>query len=381
MATRLGLGIKSEDGLVKRLGEIEPIAVLYQVRPLPPVDGIAKPPKPGGFADSGADIAFGLRTQDVAVCTLTAKADPSVDLDWVFPDDEEGMRDASNRGAQTLWLNCGLYSGHPAEAVHAQSFSFVGQRPSSVARFDDKLFTNRFLAAKGLRVASSAAVDASTDLATVVLPAVVKPIRGRGSEGVAIATTRVELCSMVHALVSAVVEVDGVARSQFGPRVMVEEFLPGEELTVTVMPPGVYELCGRCTEKESYWALPPVRRFDHVDGVAPYNGIVPVARNSVVLSPDELRDPHTRALMLECERAAKLVEARAPIRIDCRRGDDRTFRLFDLNMKPNMTGPGRPGRDDQDSLVALSARAVGWSYGDLLLNIAGQAWRAASNDR
>lgn len=51
-------------------------------------------------------------------------------------------------------------------------------------------------------------------------------------------------------------------------------------------------------------------------------------------------------------------------------------RLFDLNMKPNMTGAGRPGRDDQDSLSAISARAVGWDYGDLLLRMLDGAWRA-----
>lgn len=32
----------------------------------------------------------------------------------------------------------------------------------------------------------------------------------------------------------------------------------------------------------------------------------------------------------------------------------------------NMTGPGRPGREDQSSLTALAASALGWSYTDLL---------------
>ena len=45
------------------------------------------------------------------------------------------------------------------------------------------------------------------------------------------------------------------------------------------------------------------------------------------------------------------------------------FKLFDLNMKPNMTGPGRPGRDDQDSLVCMAAAAHGWSFQDLLCYI------------
>lgn len=44
-------------------------------------------------------------------------------------------------------------------------------------------------------------------------------------------------------------------------------------------------------------------------------------------------------------------------------------------MKPNMTGAGRPGRSDQDSLSAIAARAAGWSYADLLVAMLGSAWR------
>jgi hypothetical protein len=31
-----------------------------------------------------------------------------------------------------------------------------------------------------------------------------------------------------------------------------------------------------------------------------------------------------------------------------------------------MTGPGRPGRDDQASLSAMAAAGLGWDYGHLL---------------
>lgn len=34
-----------------------------------------------------------------------------------------------------------------------------------------------------------------------------------------------------------------------------------------------------------------------------------------------------------------------------------------------MTGPGRPGREDQASLTAIAAAAVGWDYGTLLQRI------------
>lgn len=35
----------------------------------------------------------------------------------------------------------------------------------------------------------------------------------------------------------------------------------------------------------------------------------------------------------------------------------------------NMTGPGRPGREDQASLTAIAAKALGWDYGTLLKEI------------
>ena len=44
------------------------------------------------------------------------------------------------------------------------------------------------------------------------------------------------------------------------------------------------------------------------------------------------------------------------MRIDCRADRDGEYRIFDLNMKPNVTGVGRPGRADQDSLSLIAAR-------------------------
>ena len=34
-----------------------------------------------------------------------------------------------------------------------------------------------------------------------------------------------------------------------------------------------------------------------------------------------------------------------------------------------MTGPGRPGREDQASLTLIAASALGWDYKELLLRI------------
>ncbi|WP_314445020.1 hypothetical protein [Massilia timonae] len=67
------------------------VALLYQAMPPPVIDGIRKDPKPGGYADSGADIVHALRMAGVKVATPQASPDPARDLDWVFPDTPEGI--------------------------------------------------------------------------------------------------------------------------------------------------------------------------------------------------------------------------------------------------------------------------------------------------
>lgn len=140
------------------------------------------------------------------------------------------------------------------------------------------------------------------------------------------------------------------------------------------MPPGQYFIDGKKTDKNNFWSLPPVRRFNHMDGIAPYNGTVAVINNSAVLSDSELLNRQVIKLMQSCERAAEIVKAKAPIRIDCRADSKGNYFLFDLNMKPNMTGPSRHMRKDQDSLSALAARKIGWTYDELLINIKNQSW-------
>lgn len=344
------------------------VALLYQAMPPPVIDGIRKDPKPGGYADSGADIAHALRGAGVKVATPGPIPDPARDMDWVFPDTPDGIAAACAAGATLLWANTVLFAGHPLEKVMDRCW-VVGQLPAAMQQADDKFATNTRLRAAGLPVAASipAAPTARPGvhaLATLTLealaalglalPLVVKPVRGRGSQGV----TRVDdHAACMEAAASL------VASGRFGDELIVEQFLKGAELTVTVMP------------GETPWALPPVLRFNHENGVAPYNGVVAVSQNSRALSQDEQSAPEVIAMLEACVKAAQLVAARAPIRIDCRAGADGVLRLFDLNMKPNMTGAGRPGRDDQDSLSAIAARALGWDYSELLLRMLDGAWR------
>lgn len=165
--------------------------------------------------------------------------------------------------------------------------------------------------------------DADSDLAaslqtlSLTFPVVGKPVRGRGSHGVKVCDSKDELVAHVEALFKE------------SPTVLVEEFLRGEEATVTVMPP--------TKEKNFYWALAPVCRFNHQGGIAPYNGVVAVTANSRVVGPAEASHPTYSKLLQQCERVANLLGTTAPIRIDVRRYEDSAdsdFALFDVNMKP-----------------------------------------------
>lgn len=345
------------------------IALLYQAMPPPVIDGLRKDAKPGGYSDSGADIAFALRQAGLRVATPVAKPDPAKAMDWVFPDTPEGIDAALQLGATLLWANTVLFAGHPLERVMDRCW-IVGQLPGAMQQVDDKFATNAMLRAAGLPVAASilaapAARDGLQALADLTqdklaalglpFPLIVKPVRGRGSQGVTLVEDHAAFVRATNEL---------VASQRFGDEVIVEQFLSGTEMTVTVLagsPPR---------------ALPPVARFNHDRGVAPYNGTVAVTHNSRALGEEEQAAPAVVAMLEACVAAAGLVAARAPIRIDCRGDADGVLRLFDLNMKPNMTGAGRPGRDDQDSLSAIAARAIGWRFEDLLLRMLDDAWRA-----
>ena len=339
--------------------------------------------KPGGYSDSGADIACNLRDAGVPVITPVVRPDPARDLDWVFPDTRDGIELALLAGASVLWANTILFNGHPLEDLHDRDVHIIGQQPAAVHEFDDKWHTNLVLASEGLPVAPAFLVFSNEveglSLETLAahgcsLPCVVKPIRGRGSEGVVKVSTLDELKAAAAALLGATIAVDGCVWPKYGTSCMVERYLPGREITVTVMPPGAYQIDGRRNVIEHCWCLPPVARFNHQDGIAPYNGIVAVTGNSRLLEPAELADHRCREALESCARAGEVVGARAPIRVDCRADQSGRFFLFDLNMKPNMTGAGRVGRENQDSLTAIAARAIGWRYLDLLLNMTRQAW-------
>lgn len=344
------------------------VAILYQAQDPPVIDGIKKPMKPNGYSDSGADIAYSLRSSGINV--ITSVEDPKVenDLDWVFPDTKEGIEKAIAKGANILWLNTVLFTHHPIEKFISEGISVVGQIPADAEKFDDKWQTNILLREHQIAIPKSILITQDNyndfDL-TFPLPVVAKPVRGRGSQGVSIVKDEPSLSLVIKNMFDS---------HQYGNALYLEEFLQGEEITITVMPPGEYWINNKAMIIDRHWSLPPVKRFNHQNGIAPYNGTVAVMNNSSVLTDIEINTTTIQKAVLECEKAAGIVRAKAPIRIDCRANSNGDFLLFDLNMKPNMTGPSRPQRQDQDSLTAIAARKIGWTFDHLILNMLSQNW-------
>ncbi|MFV3409875.1 ATP-grasp domain-containing protein [Bdellovibrio bacteriovorus] len=344
---------------------VSKIAIFYQASEPPAIAGLKKPLKLGGYRDSGADIGFALVSRRYALVTPKLNPEPTRPDDWVFPDTAKGFEDAFGLGARVFWLNTVLYRGHPVEVWLKRDVEFIGQSTSDAEDGDNKFLTNKRLREAGLAVAHSNLLS-ECQYGQISFPVVLKPIRGRGSQGVVVVNSDFDLKTQLNLHIKS---------SLYGADFILEEFLPGKELTITVMPPGNFNIDGGSIKKASHWALPGVFRFNHIDGIAPYNGVVAVVNNSRVLTAAELAEGAYARAQLQCTLAAKIVNAKAPIRIDCRQSADGEFKIFDLNMKPNMTGAGRPDRSDQDSLSAIAARAIGWDYGDLIAAMVSCRWR------
>ncbi len=347
------------------------IAILYQAQLPPAKDGIQKPMKPGGYSDSGADIAFELLKNKLDVITPVENPNQNNDKDWVFPDTKNGIEAALQKGAKIFWLNTVLYQHHSIEGYFDKELEIVGQIPKLVDTFDDKTLTNKLLKSNNIPIPKNKLINIknyNNSSIELEFPLVLKPIRGRGSQGVTKIGNRNELIENLNKIFS---------ENNYGNAAYIEEYLNGQEITITVMPKGNYFVNNREEYFSRPWCLPAVKRFNHTNGIAPYNGIVAVMENSEVLSDNELQTEEIQEAYQHCIKSAELIEIKAPIRIDCRANKNGKYFLFDLNMKPNMTGPSRPHRKNQDSLTLLSARKIGWNYFDLLSNMLNQKWKSS----
>ena len=350
---------------------MQAIAILYQAKPSPTKDGIQKPMKPSGYSDSGADIAYELKKNGIEIITPTKNPNIKNDKDWVFPDTKKGIKEALKKGANTFWLNTILYKNHVIENFFDQNIQFVGQIPSQVDIYDDKFFTNHLLRENQIPTPKAQLISSENQVnyaLNIDFHLVVKPIRGRGSQGVSLVKNKKELDDRLKMF---------FLKNEYGNSVCVEQYLSGQEITITVMPAGIYNIENQSKRIIKPWCLPAVKRFNHENGIAPYNGVVAVMENSSVLDNNELNSVTIQETYQKCEAAAELLNIKAPIRIDCRSDEKGKYFLFDLNMKPNMTGPSRPLRKNQDSLTLMASRKISWNYIDLLKNMLNQSWKSS----
>jgi hypothetical protein len=277
----------------------------------------------GGYKDSSADLAYALflesrekRNPAIKLITPATTPDPRVDADWSFGDHEVTILQViEKRGANVLWANTNVHSTHALMEVAKKhpDVLMVSQDPRQVDRYDDKGWLSGWLQSlPGLEDSFPPSWMVSRDdnpdrLDDVPLPAIIKPVRGRGSQGVALCRSRSELKRRARELWETA-----------GDRVLVEEFCSGEEITVAVLPPGTYE--GPVGVKDRHWALPVVRRFDHAEGVMPYSGNVPAAENSCVVPLKEAAaDREYEKIQRRCELAGQSLGTLATIRLDARR--------------------------------------------------------------
>ena len=249
-----------------------------------------------------------------------------------------------------------------AEFASQNGLYVVGQPLDVVEKFEDKDVCQAAIEAIGVPVPVQALVNVEIGPAKgqiqkavsqngLTFPVIVKPVRGRGSAGV----------KVVDSVEAAAEHIESHVGPKFGSKFLIEEYLAGRELAVTVMPPGSYETADGVRNEATHWTLPAIERTGHHGGVMPFSGVVPIQSNSKPAGDDDqLREFGKHAV-----RVAQFLNATAPIRIDCREGANGVIKAIDINMKPSMTGPGRPGREQMINLSAMSAGEIGWSYTEM----------------
>jgi D-alanine-D-alanine ligase len=141
------------------------------------------------------------------VITPVDNPDPTVESDWSFGDTEEGVLEAVKAGANILWANTTLHSTCSLVTLKDKlqaDLRFVGQDPFDFEKYEDKAWLNDWLnqgELEGWFPRSWLVRNTESEkLKSVELPAVVKPVRGRGSHGVSLVRTDDDLVQRVNEL-------------------------------------------------------------------------------------------------------------------------------------------------------------------------------------
>lgn len=297
----------------------------------------------GGFSPerevslvSGAEIAKELRVLGFEVCEI----DPKEYLTSVSFVEALTMQEPS------LVFN-GLHGGS-GENGEIQALLKLMNIPCTGSEYRaccitmDKYITKLIVAQEGIPVAKHILLrgnvlsdygdpeDYAAFISTLGLPIIVKPNDAGSSVGI----SRVDSLEQVKdAALDAL---------RFSTSVLLEEYIPGRELTVTVID-------GKAL---------PVVEIKPLSGWYDYNNKYTKGKTEY-LAPAELDESVAKLIQLYAERIWKAVDLSGYARIDFRYDDHKAY-FLEVNTLPGMTPL---------SLTPMAAKAAGMSFGQLLQTI------------
>lgn len=222
-------------------------------------------------------------------------------------------------------------------ALETLGIPYTGSGVMASALAMDKWRTKLVWLASGIPTPRYRLVDARTDWMRVVaelgLPLIVKPAR----EGSTIGITKVT--TVDHGELAAA----GVEAARHDPLVLVEEFVRGQELTASIVN-------GR--------ALPLIR-IEAPQGNYDYHSKY-FSDETKYFCPAGLPEAVELEIRATCLRAFDVIGCTGWGRVDLILREDGSYSLLEVNTSPGMTG---------HSLVPMAAKAAGWSYPDLCVEI------------
>ncbi len=212
----------------------------------------------------------------------------------------------------------------------------------------DKVRTKQLWKGIGLPTAPYRLLDANTDFDSVVaelgLPLIVKPVH----EGSSVGMSKVERQEQLEPAYQAASHHDAI--------VMAEAWITGREFTVAML---------------NGQALPVIRLEPPAD-VAFYDYDAKYIRNDTQYGiPSGLSDAEEKELRSLAVQAFNAVGATGWGRIDAMQDEQGRFWLLEVNTVPGMT---------DHSLVPMAAKAVGYTFADLCVEILRQTLSPAGSD-
>ena len=130
----------------------------------------------------------------ISIIAPAPHPNPATDTGWSFPDTQPGILAAIAAGANTIWANTPLFADHPLITTFLPPcIKLIANPPKVVDAVDDKAFTSKLLQHHCFPTPKSSLLEGDPKrsmerLSQLVYdlpyPVIIKPVRGRGSEGV-----------------------------------------------------------------------------------------------------------------------------------------------------------------------------------------------------